>query len=248
MLHILNRGRLLGIALLGCLCLLGMGGLVEAQQEERSYAILIVGDEGNKEMHDREKVLINEMAKRIRQQQADQRLPIFSYHFNKERERTYCENRLNVLNEDLLFVGIVTLKNKVPLKVVYRIDRIVNAPRGAKDVLGRAEELQAENAPPAVVASPTPSASPEAPDGVIPEDEVKEGFRVQLGLFVQPEGAELRLKEAQEAGMTVEVIETRGPDGDLVYKVVSPAQEDKEAALQLLEAFKEAGFDNAFVP
>ena len=91
---------------------------VQSQTAEQDYAILIVGDEGTAEMLRQEKVLINEMAKLIRNQSPDQRLPIYSYHFNKERERAYCENKLNVLSEDLLFVGIVQLKDKVPLKAV----------------------------------------------------------------------------------------------------------------------------------
>lgn len=232
--------------------LLIFGALVPialAQEEgEKEYAILIVGDAGDAEMVKREDVLISEMAKLIRAQDADQRLPIYSYHFNKERERAYCENRLNVLSEDLLFVGIVTLKNKVPLKVVYRIDRIVNPSRGAKDVLGRAEELQADDQGTGVETpevTPSPSETPDL--NIVPESSVKEGFRVQIGSFLQPDGAAKRKAEAEEAGLEVVVIEARGPDGDLLYKVVSPVQSGREAAEELLASFKEAGYERAIV-
>ncbi len=223
---------------------------VAQEEAKKEYAILIVGDAGDAEMVRREDVLINEMGKLIRQQDADRRLPIFSYHFNKQRERAYCENRLNVLNEDLLFVGIVTLKNKVPLKVVYRLDRIVNPSRGAKDVLARAEELQAEDQgtpveTPEASPSPAPSGSPDLE--VVPEERVKEGFRVQIGSFLQSSGAAKRKGEAEEAGLEVQVIEARGPDGDLLYKVVSPIQSGREEAEELLGSFKEAGFERAIV-
>ena len=56
---------------------------VQSQTAEQDYAILIVGDEGTAEMLRQEKVLINEMAKLIRNQSPDQRLPIYSYHLTK---------------------------------------------------------------------------------------------------------------------------------------------------------------------
>lgn len=150
-------------AWIGLLLLLAVALPASAQAGAPEYAILIVGDEGSAEMLREEKVLINEMAKHIRQQQAEERLPIYSYHFNKERERTYCENKLNVLSEDLLFVGIVKLKDKVPLKVVYRIDRINNSARAAKDVLQRAEEMLAELNGTTIEVAPPDSSDP-APD------------------------------------------------------------------------------------
>ena len=141
-------------------------GPVQAQQQP-SYAILIVGDEDNAEMIRQEKVLIGEMAKMIRKQSTDMRLKIFSYHFNKQRERAYCEAKLNVLSEDLLFVGIVRLDEKrVPIKVVYRVDRINNPARAAKDIISRGEELVAESRPQVTEtpqASPSPNVS-ETPD------------------------------------------------------------------------------------
>ena len=226
------------------LFVIGMIGPVQSQSANADYAILIVGDEGTAEMLREEKVLINEMAKTIRQQTPDQRLPIYSYHFNKERERAYCENKLNVLSEDLLFVGIVKLKDKVPLKVVYRVDRISTPARAANDILDRAEEILAESSPqPVATSTPSPSASPSTK----PPVGNGQGFRVQLGSFAQMKYAQDKMAEATRANLEVAIIETEGPDGDTLYKVLSPLLSDRQAADALLEQFHEAGFEEAFL-
>ena len=238
-----TRRCLAGVfAVLTALLLLALPG--GAQAPEKSYAVLIVGDEGDAEMLRVEKILINEMAKQIRSEASAEKLPIFSYHFNKERERAYCENKLNVLAEDLLFVGVVTLENKVPQKVVYRIDRIVNAPRAARDVLERAEEL-------AEVAAPGPSSEPPGPSSEPPangaEAPSEEGFRVQLGSFTLRNYAEDRKAEAEKAGFSVSIVETAGPDGDVVYKVLSAPMKVRAEADATLAKFKAAGFDQSFL-
>jgi hypothetical protein len=231
--------------------LLASAGAVRAQ-DSTAYAILIVGDEGDAEMLRTEKILINEMAKHIRDESGAERLPVYSYHFNKERERAYCENKLNVLAEDLLFVGVVTLDNKVPLKVVYRIDRINNSPRAAKDVLERADELlgggitQPVTVPvqpiaPASPPSPPPSTSAPADSGAL------EGYRVQLGSFTLRKYAEDRKAEADKAGFQTEIVETQGPDGDALYKVMSPLVAARAQGDEALSKLKAAGFDQAFL-
>ena len=234
--------------LLGTLAVLGAmtTGLtsVSAQAPEPAYAVLIVGDEGDAEMLRVEKVLINEMAKRIRTESSAEKLPIYSYHFNKERERAYCENKLNVLAEDLLFVGVVTLDNKVPLKVAYRIDRIVNAPRAAKDVLERVEELiGVTNRVPTV--DPSPPTAPSTPPANSGTEE--DGFRVQLGSFTLKNYADDRKVQAEKAGFEVAIVETTGPDGDVIYKVLSPPLKVRAQADEHLAKFKAAGFDQAFL-
>lgn len=227
---------------------LAIGLFLPAQSQSNSdYAILIVGDEGTAEMLREEKVLINEMAKLIREQSPDQRLPIYSYHFNKERERAYCENKLNVLSEDLLFVGVVKLKNKVPLKVVYRVDRINNPARAAGDILARAEEILAESSPqPVATSTPTTSASPAVSETPQPATD-GEGFRIQLGSFAQLKYAQDKVSEAVRAELEVAIIESQGPDGDTLYKVLSPLVSDRTQADELLEKFHEAGFEEAFL-
>ena len=235
-------------------------GPVQAQQQP-SYAILIVGDEDNAEMIRQEKVLIGEMAKMIRKQSTDMRLKIFSYHFNKQRERAYCEAKLNVLSEDLLFVGIVRLDEKrVPIKVVYRVDRINNPARAAKDIISRGEELVAESRPQVTEtpqASPSPNVS-ETPDpGETPtetntdEGEIEArtgpGFRVQLGSFAQLKFAQDKVSEVKRSELDVSIVEVEGPDGDTLYKVLSPLVKARSDADELLSKFKEAGFEEAFL-
>ena len=236
--------RVRGLWALGALALLACWSLAAApvRAQEPAYAILIVGDEGDAEMLRVEKILINEMAKRIRSESSAEKLPVFSYHFNKERERAYCENKLNVLAEDLLFVGVVTLENKVPQKVAYRIDRIVNAPRAAKDVLERAEELSDVPSAPTVDPIPPNTANPNPPTS---EDE--DGFRVQLGSFTLKNYADDRKAEAEKAGFQVAVIETKGPDGDTLYKVLSPAFKVRTQADEQLAKYKAAGFEQSFL-
>jgi hypothetical protein len=224
----------------------GLALPVQSQSPNSDYAILIVGDEGTAEMLREEKVLINEMAKLIRKQSPDRRLPIYSYHFNKERERAYCENKLNVLSEDLMFVGIVKLKNKVPLKVVYRVDRINNPARAANDILVRAEEIL-EEANPTVATTATPSATPDVVETPQPMVDEGDGFRVQLGSFAQLKYAQDKVADAVRAELEVAVVEAKGPDGDTLYKVMSPVLAERSEADELLEKFHEAGFEEAFL-
>lgn len=239
-----------------------------AQSSEVSYGVLIVGDEGDAEMLRVEKILINEMAKQLRNDPASERLPIYSYHFNKERERVYCETKLNVLAEDLLFVGVVTLENKVPLKVVYRIDRIVNAPRAAKDILDRAQELDAgikETPTPSLPVSPpktetlpsnekapkAPAESSGASSGAPSNSGVSQGaqenFRIQLGSFTSKAYADELKAQAEKAGFSIAVVSTIGADGDPLYKVLSAASMGRPSSDELLARFKAAGFSQAFM-
>jgi cell division protein FtsN len=161
-----------------------------------------------------------------------------------------------VLAEDLLFVGVVTLENKVPQKVVYRIDRIVNAPRAARDVLEMAEEL-AEIAPSERPESPSspPTTQPSTttPAATMPATQTssgtsnEEGFRIQLGSFTLKNYAEDRKAEAEKAGFQVSIVETTGPDGDVVYKVLSSTYKVKAEAEASLAKFKAAGFEQSFL-
>lgn len=172
----------LGLALL--VSSLGLQAEEKAREGTPNLAILIVGDESNAAMLREEKALIAEMTRlltaKTEADKTEDRFPqartlqVYSYHFNQPRERQYCEKRLNILAEDLLFVGIVELEERLPRKVVYRLDRIVRARRSADNVLSRAEEmlnpdrpvqaLESEPAtsPPKDSPSPSPSPSPAA--------------------------------------------------------------------------------------
>lgn len=248
------RTRMIG-ALIAALAVFLPHSAAWAQPAEDSYAVLIVGDEGDAEMLRREKILISEMGKLIRAGSRTEKLPIYSYHFNKERERAYCENKLNVLAEDLLFVGVVSLENKVPMKVVYRIDRIVNPARAAKDILAQTEAIVEDDRPEAVkpVAPSTPTPAKQPPASTTPSTAPStaaadgEGFRIQLGSFTLVNYAEDRKVDAKKAGFDVVIVETVGPDGDTIYKVLSPVFKARGQADEALAKYKAAGFEQAFL-
>lgn len=98
---------LLGLATLSSLSVWSAENHKDEIKSASDFAILIVGDESDGEMLRKEKVLIQEMAKSIRKQN---KVPIYSYHFNKEREKL---KELDILKEDLLFIGLVSLKDRV---------------------------------------------------------------------------------------------------------------------------------------
>jgi septal ring-binding cell division protein DamX len=212
-----------------------------------NYAILIVGDESNAELLRREKVLIQEMAKNIKKQQ---KLPIYSYHFNKERERTYCEKKLGVLREDLLFVGIVALTDKVPRKIEYRLDRIVSPARAAKDIVTRAEELTAEEAP---QVSPSPSQTPEltpspspSPGGEVAPGMSAGRFRVQLGVFTQQKFAQDLVDQLKAKGYEAR-FEKVTSDAKESFKVWVGSFQTKEDAQQANTELQADGFEKGFI-
>lgn len=158
-----------------------MAAPVQAQKAENAYAVLIVGDESKPEIVNAEKALISEITKLLvekdekgayKYSRSRSGMQVFSYHINHEREKQFCEKKLNILGEDLLFVGIISLENKLPDRVVYRLDRIVSERRAAVDVFNYAEELLAGEAsvPAAPAAQPAPakSAAPSAPAASAP--------------------------------------------------------------------------------
>ncbi|MBI3925704.1 MAG: SPOR domain-containing protein [Armatimonadetes bacterium] len=233
------------LVVLALLPLIG-AGLVQAQTGSARYAILIVGDEANKEMVGQEKILIQEMARAIRKLDAQERLPIFSYHFNKDKEKTYCEKRLNILREDLLFVGVVELSDSVPRKVAYRLDRIVNPARAAGDVLARAEELAG---PPVAADTPTPDASPDEVATPAPgngENPRIGGWRIQIGSFTQLKYAEDEVRKAREKGHEARISRTES-GGVPLFKVYIGDFTTKQEAEASLEQLKADGFTKPFV-
>lgn len=216
---------------------------LSAQEPPPDYAILIVGDEGDTEMKDKEKALIQEMAKSLRKQQ---KIPIYSYHFNKERERAYCEKKLNILREDLLFVGIVSLKDRVPRKVMYRLDRITNPARSAADIVARADELtgvaEATPTPEATTAaaSPLPAGSPQAAAS-------PGAWRVQLGSFTQIKGAQELVDRLKAKGYDAKVDKLGQDTTAPQFKVWIGTFTSKEDATQAQAELKNDGFKEGFV-
>ena len=227
---------------IAALALLGTTAVTQAQKEQPAdYAILIVGDESNAELLRREKVLIQEMAKNLKK---PQRLPIYSYHFNKERERTYCEKKLNVLREDLLFIGIVSLSERVPRKVLYRIDRVATPSRAAVDIVARADELNPEEA----AVTPSPSSSPESTPAPVNTTNGQSGgrFRVQLGAFSQQKSAQDLVDSLRSKGYDAKFDKLQ-IEGKESFKVWVGTFQTKEDAQQASTELQADGFEKGFV-
>lgn len=144
-----------GAVVAGLLCA-GVAMPAQAQaQTSSSYAILIVGDESKAEVAKSEKSLISEIASMLESKngsaykypKARSSRQVYSYHFNKDQEKRYCEKKLDILGEDVLFVGIIEVQpDRYPKRIVYRLDRVVNPQRSAKDVVSRIEEYMVAEA------------------------------------------------------------------------------------------------------
>lgn len=223
---------------------------VYAAEEIKSandFAILIVGDESDAEMLRKEKVLIQEMAKSLKKQN---KVAIYSYHFNKERERTYCEKKLNVIKEDLLFIGLVSLKDRVPRKVIYRIDRIVSPARASSDILSRSEDIlsglgsagDATPTTPSTLAPTNTTALP--PTGNKTSDNGR--WRIQLGVFTQQKSAQDLIDSLKQKGYEGHLDKVAG-EGSTVFKVWVGSFATKEDAQQNNTEMRADGFDKGFV-
>lgn len=235
----------------GALFLLGATTAMTLAQTETpptaDYAILIVGDESDAEILRKEKVLIQEMAKSLKKQS---RLPIYSYHFNKERERSYCEKKLNVIREDLLFIGIVSLKDRVPRKIVYRLDRIITPSRAAAEIINRADELLAGDGTtsPSPSVTPDPSTSPSASPSASPSPGPSGGrFRVQLAVFTQQKTAQELVDRLKTKGYESKFEKMPGDGGKEVFKVWVGTFQTKEDAQQASTELLADGFEKGFV-
>lgn len=238
--------RTLQLALMVAISMLALATL-QAQEASTpdELAILIVGTEENAEMMRQEGVLIEEVRRQLRTWPADKRPPVFSYHFNKKKERAYCEQKLNILVEDLVFVGIVRLEKKVPRKVVYRIDRLVNPARSATELLERAQEMLGVD----LTASPSasPSASPTATPSASPSpDEPEARWRIQLGVFGQRKNAEELVAKLREKGHVATIL-AAVEEGASVYKVQIGPFANRQEALTAVDALKAQSFQQAFL-
>jgi hypothetical protein len=224
----------------------GTSALTLAQTEANTgadYAILIVGNESDAEVLRKEKVLIQEIAKTLRKQP---RLPIYSYHFNKERERTYCEKKLGVLKEDLLFIGIVSLVDRVPRKIVYRIDRIVTPARAAQDILSRADELTGAQEAPSASPSPQAPVTPTS-TGTPNINTTADGrYRVQLGVFTQQKFAQDLVDQLKGKGYDAK-FDKGSTDGRDAFRVWVGTFGNREDAQQAVGELKSDGFEQGFV-
>ena len=247
-----NRLALLSALVVG-LCL-GLQPVFSAEEirSASDLAILIVGDEGDAEVLRKEKVLIQEIAKSLKKQN---KVAIYSYHFNKERERTYCEKKLNVLREDLLFIGLVSLKDRVPRKVLYRIDRIASPARAAADILSRSEDALNSLTPggepsPGVTASPSPSPAPNPVGSPTPGPTIKTSengkWRVQLGSFTQQKSAQDLIDLLRHRGYEAKLDKVTS-ESTTVFKVWVGTFSTREDANQTVTELQADGFEKGFV-
>lgn len=242
--------RKLQAALVLALIMASILGLrAQEASDPEDLAILIVGNESNAEMLRLEKTLIPEIGRQLSRWPADKRPPIFSYHFDKKKERAYCEQKLNILGEDLLFVGIVRLDKKVPRKVVYRIDRLVNPARSADELVDRAQEMLGVSLENNGTASPSPSPSPsETPDAPEPDSspDVNGSWKIQLGVFTQRRNAEDLVAKLREKGHVATIV-SADENGASTFKVQIGPFATRQEGLTAVDALKSQGFTQAFL-
>jgi len=145
---------------------LGMA-LVYPAYTPSQIGILIVGLEKDGAMKAREKTLIETViAKKREAGPVTQKVKIYSYHFDKDAERAYCEGVLRIKKSDLLFLGIVTLnKDGLPGRLLERHYGVTDPEAAATGLVANVVRhlglAQASASPKATAAaSSTPAPSP----------------------------------------------------------------------------------------
>lgn len=169
------------LTFLGILFGLLAGPLLVAPPSARSaaarpIAVLVVGDQNGAILTHREKELfrlLSGLRARAGLSKAD--LPIISYHFDKTDERNYCEKGLAIKRTNLLFVGLVEHEKRVPQKVVYRINNVVDVNAASDKVmaevvnrLGLDPSVLLEGPSPSGIPSALPSGAPSAEPSAAP--------------------------------------------------------------------------------
>lgn len=210
-------------------------------------AILIVGDENDGEMVRKEQAFVREISKSIHKQN---KISLFSYHFNKDVERNYCEKKLNILREDLLFVGLVSLKERIPRKILFRLDRIVTPARASKEIVSRSDEMLINLGVPLPGPSETPSA-PTAPNNTNSNGNTSQApselgkWKVQLGAFTQLKSAQDLIDQLKAKGHDAKFDKVQS-DNTTVYKVWVGTFASKEDAVQAVSELQNDGFEKPF--
>ncbi len=82
-------------------------------------------------------------------------IPILVYHMNKPKERAYCEKKLGVMPQDVVFVGFATRQNLVVKQVLIRENRVTNAENGLVRVFQKI--IEHEGVQPPEMQTPTPA-------------------------------------------------------------------------------------------
>lgn len=151
-------------------CCIGWAAPVRAQRAQPSVAILVVSDGTDPRMKELE-AQATAFVKRLRQEQGLDKalLPILSYHFNVPAERKYCEEKLDIHKNDLLFVGVVQQQNMVVKKILKRSPRVQDPKSEAFQMFKRVALILGYDpgalSMPGTVPTPTPSETPVAGTG-----------------------------------------------------------------------------------
>lgn len=117
-----------------------LGCLVAARAASgERIAIMIVSNKGAVET--RAKAIYNRIGQLSSEAGLKETLPVLLVHFEKQDEREYCEQHLQISQGDLPFAGVVTLAdNGVPQKVLYRIDTVYDTQHAAQTVFNKAQQ------------------------------------------------------------------------------------------------------------
>lgn len=137
------------------------GLAASAQAAGRDLAVLVVGRSTDATMAAQERQIIDKLNQGRNQRGWNPRtLPIYSYHFDKDGERVYCEQRLKVKATDLVVVGLVELEGGVPVHFVYRESNVRNAEKCADMVMERAKAELASRGVTVAARPSTPTSTP----------------------------------------------------------------------------------------
>lgn len=146
---------------LGSCALLGPAPAAAAGKD---IAVLVVGKGNDADLAARERMVVDQLT-RARSQKgwSHKVLPIYSYHFDKTVERTYCEERLKVKASELVVVGLVELESGVPVRFIERDSDVRHAAQTASTLMDRAgKELASHGTQPVVAPVQKPAEKPVA--------------------------------------------------------------------------------------
>lgn len=149
----------IGLGIVALLCAAG-----PSHASGRDLAVLVVGSATDRDMTAHERAIIDQLTRlRVQRGWNHKLLPIYSYHFDKSAERSYCEERLKVRSSDLIVVGLVELDSGVPVDFVYRENDVKSAAPVADKVIERAKTELAARGRLAPAEASTPANRPTSP-------------------------------------------------------------------------------------
>ncbi|MGM9992551.1 MAG: SPOR domain-containing protein [Candidatus Bruticola sp.] len=230
----------------------------EPGTKDSGYAVLIVGDESKPDMARAEKELIAEITKLLvekddkgayKYSRARSGMQVFSYHVNHEREKQFCEKKLNILGEDLLFLGVISLNGRLPGKVVYRVDRIVNEKRAAAEIFNYAEELLAGGALPAVQTPAKSETAVNKPAAIASSDTDKKTTSVSKPAVSAPSSSSVSTSNTAASRPAVQAPSSKKyppvPEGKYLSCQVG-AFSNEVNAKELVDDLKAKGYEAAY--